>query len=149
MAWWFFLTIVSYVLIWLVTSDQDTIPPSLLGMLGISAATALAAVAVTPSSDSTSRRRELFDAEIAAVALASDRCTIDLSEADTKVGLHADALRTALSKRLADLQARRMELEIERANPSRRRPPAGGAISSPTSAARSPSTASRSWPGRW
>jgi hypothetical protein len=49
MAWWFFLTVLSYVVIWLVTGDRDTIPPSLLGLMGISAATALAAVAIKPA----------------------------------------------------------------------------------------------------
>ena len=46
MAWWFFLIVLSFVFIWLVTSDRDTIPPSLLGLMGISAATALAAFAI-------------------------------------------------------------------------------------------------------
>jgi hypothetical protein len=50
MAWWFFLLVAGYVLIWLVTGEQDSIAPSLLGLVGISAATALAAVAVTPAS---------------------------------------------------------------------------------------------------
>lgn len=48
MAWWFFLIVASYVFIWLVTGDRDTIAPSLLGLMGISAATALAANAITP-----------------------------------------------------------------------------------------------------
>jgi len=46
MAWWFFLIVLSYVFIWLVTGDRDSIPPSLLGLMGISAATALAASAI-------------------------------------------------------------------------------------------------------
>ncbi|HEV7574033.1 MAG TPA: hypothetical protein VGQ21_21265 [Thermoanaerobaculia bacterium] len=50
MAWWFFLLVVGYVFIWLVTGEADSIAPSLLGLVGISAATALAAVAVTPAS---------------------------------------------------------------------------------------------------
>jgi len=49
MAWWFFLLVAGYVFIWLVTGERDSIAPSLLGLVGISAATALAAVAVTPS----------------------------------------------------------------------------------------------------
>jgi hypothetical protein len=49
MAWWFFLLVVGYTFIWLVTGERDSIAPSLLGLLGISAATALAAVAVTPA----------------------------------------------------------------------------------------------------
>ncbi|MEA2885613.1 MAG: hypothetical protein QOH32_4974 [Bradyrhizobium sp.] len=47
MAWWFFLLVVGYVFIWLVTGEADSIAPSLLGLVGISAATALAAVAIT------------------------------------------------------------------------------------------------------
>ena len=39
MAWWFFLVVLSYVFIWLVTGDRDTIPPSLLGLMGISSGT--------------------------------------------------------------------------------------------------------------
>ncbi len=49
MAWWFFLLVVGYVFIWIVTGERDSIAPSLLGLVGISAATALAAVAVTPA----------------------------------------------------------------------------------------------------
>lgn len=46
MAWWFFLIIVAYVLIWIVSGEQDTITPSLLVLMGISAATALGAVLI-------------------------------------------------------------------------------------------------------
>ena len=41
MAFWFFLIFVSYLAIWLITSDLDTITPSLLALMGISAGTAL------------------------------------------------------------------------------------------------------------
>lgn len=41
MAVWFFLIYLSYTAIWLVTDDTDTIHPSLLALLGISAGTAL------------------------------------------------------------------------------------------------------------
>jgi hypothetical protein len=50
MAWWFFLLVVGYVFIWLVTGEADSLSPSLLGLVGISAATALAAVAIRPAS---------------------------------------------------------------------------------------------------
>ncbi|HUP60810.1 MAG TPA: hypothetical protein VNA69_10370 [Thermoanaerobaculia bacterium] len=49
MAWWFFLVVLSYSFIWLVTGDRDTIPPSILGLIGISSATALAAAIIAPS----------------------------------------------------------------------------------------------------
>jgi hypothetical protein len=53
MAWWFFLLVVGYVFIWIVTGERDSIAPSLLGLVGISAATALASVAVTPAGRKT------------------------------------------------------------------------------------------------
>jgi hypothetical protein len=41
MAWWFFLIIIGFVMIWLVSGDQDTISASLLTLMGISGGTAL------------------------------------------------------------------------------------------------------------
>ncbi|HXD32539.1 MAG TPA: hypothetical protein VN643_15565 [Pyrinomonadaceae bacterium] len=41
MAFWFFLIYVSYIVIWLITGALDTITASLLGLMGISAGTAL------------------------------------------------------------------------------------------------------------
>jgi hypothetical protein len=46
MAFWFFLVIVSYVLIWLIMDDRDSITPTVLGLMGISAATALGAAVI-------------------------------------------------------------------------------------------------------
>lgn len=57
MAWWFFLVVLSYTFIWLVTGDRDTIPPSILGLMGISSATALAAVLVPTADAETGGRR--------------------------------------------------------------------------------------------
>jgi hypothetical protein len=41
MAFWFFLVVVSYVFIWLINDELDTITDSILGLLGIGAGTAL------------------------------------------------------------------------------------------------------------
>jgi hypothetical protein len=49
MAWWFVLIIVSFVLIWLISGDQETITASLLGLMGISAGTALGAALIETS----------------------------------------------------------------------------------------------------
>lgn len=46
MAFWFFLVIVSFFLLWLVTGAQDTITTSVLTLIGISAGTALGAAVV-------------------------------------------------------------------------------------------------------
>ena len=43
MAFWFFVVAVSYVLIWMITSDLESLTESALGLIGISAATALSA----------------------------------------------------------------------------------------------------------
>src|SRR5262249_37912308 len=48
-AFWFFVVTVSYVLVWMITSDRETLTESALGLLGISAATALGAAAVGAS----------------------------------------------------------------------------------------------------
>lgn len=46
MAWWFLLIVTSYVMIWLISGDRDTITPSLLVLMGISAGTALGSVLI-------------------------------------------------------------------------------------------------------
>src|SRR5258708_9123272 len=64
MAWWFFLVLVGYVFILVVTRHRDTIPVSLLGLMGISATTALAAVAISSrGTDHTAARQTLLDDE--------------------------------------------------------------------------------------
>jgi len=46
MACWFFVIIISFVFIWLVTGDLYALTPSVLGLMGISGATGLAAAVV-------------------------------------------------------------------------------------------------------
>lgn len=52
MAFWFFLVYASYVVIWLITDALDTITPSLLGLMGISAGTALSEALIDSGKDS-------------------------------------------------------------------------------------------------
>ena len=51
MAFWFFLVYASYVVIWLITDALDTITPSLLGLIGISAGTALSEALIDSGKD--------------------------------------------------------------------------------------------------
>jgi hypothetical protein len=51
MAFWFFLVYASYVAIWLITDALDTITPSLLGLMGISAGTALSEAMIDSGKD--------------------------------------------------------------------------------------------------
>src|SRR5258706_2410438 len=46
MSFWFFLVIAAYVFMWLITDELDTITDSVLGLIGIGAATALGAVLI-------------------------------------------------------------------------------------------------------
>jgi hypothetical protein len=71
MAWWFFLVVLSYTFIWLVTGDQDTIPASVLGLMGISSATALAAVFITPAGSTAPRKSQGFWRDLAADELGT------------------------------------------------------------------------------
>ena len=64
MAFWFFLIYVSYLVIWLVTDALDTITPSLLGLMGISAGTALGEALIDSGKDSaTSDQLQSLTAE--------------------------------------------------------------------------------------
>ena len=49
MAYWFFIVAASYVFIWMVTSEYGVLPGSVLGLIGISAGTALGAVIIDTS----------------------------------------------------------------------------------------------------
>jgi small-conductance mechanosensitive channel len=51
MAFWFFLIYASYVVIWLITDALDAITPSLLGLMGISAGTALSEALIDSGKD--------------------------------------------------------------------------------------------------
>jgi len=61
MAFWFFLIYVSYLVIWLITNALDTITPSLLGLMGISAGTALGEAMIDSGKDNaqTAQLQEL------------------------------------------------------------------------------------------
>ena len=53
MAFWFFLVYASYLVIWLITDALDTITPSLLGLMGISAGTALSEAMIDSGKEAT------------------------------------------------------------------------------------------------
>ncbi len=61
MAFWFFLVVASYLYIWLVTGNYDTLTEGVLVLVGISAATGLGAMVMdqSRSQEGASRRRAL------------------------------------------------------------------------------------------
>jgi hypothetical protein len=80
MAWWFFLIIASYVFIWLICGDQDTITPSLLGLMGISAGTALGAKLIETSTAGSGSLSQAASDRIAYQAALS-KAELDLQTA--------------------------------------------------------------------
>lgn len=74
MAFWFFLINSSYLVIWLITGALDTITASLLGLMGISAGTALGE-ALIDSGKTDARSDQLAD-------LSAERQTLEQSNAE-------------------------------------------------------------------
>lgn len=62
MAFWFFTIIISYVFIWMVTRDLGILTPSVLGLMGLSAATGLGS-AIMDSSKRTEKEKLREEAE--------------------------------------------------------------------------------------
>lgn len=111
MAWWFFLVLVGYVFIWVVTGDRDTIPVSLLGLMGISAGTALAAVAISSrGTDQTAARKKLLDDELVAITAAYREIDTQLTDA-TLTNIYP-----TLKAKKAEMEKRRENIYLERAS---------------------------------
>lgn len=102
MAFWYFLVVVSYVFIWMITSDLDSLTGSALALIGISTVTGLSASYVGEKKlDKAVNRRKKLEKEKAAlqaglsdlgarVALASspeNMGGLRIEEAETKVRL--------------------------------------------------------------
>ena len=113
MAWWFVLILLAYVFVWLITGDRDTIPASLLGLMGISAATAVAAVAIAPGT--TSRAETLragIEADLVSIEASRERINAAIATATPALAKllerrksEQDAARDALIARAASLTA--------------------------------------------
>lgn len=100
MAWWFFLIIISYVMIWLISGDRDTITPSLLVLMGISAGTALGAVLIdTPASAALSQ------AAADRLALLAAKQNAQQTVASAQATVAAAPTDAVAQKNLADAQA--------------------------------------------
>jgi hypothetical protein len=90
MAWWFVLIIVAYILIWTFTGERDTIPVSLLALLGISAATALSSAVI----DNGGEKRN---------AAATEDLQTQKEKLEATVPL-GDPARPAVDERIADIE---------------------------------------------
>lgn len=109
MAFWFFLIYVSYLVIWLVTDALDTITPSLLGLMGISAGTALGEALIDSGKDTTKDNQlqdligEKQSLEQSIPALQSQ---LDSMNAKTNLTPEDTSNRDSLNKQLLDARTR-------------------------------------------
>jgi hypothetical protein len=93
MAWWMFIVLVSYVTIWMITGNRDTVTNSTLILVGISGATALGSVAI----DATASSR----IKTAIERLNTEKNTLQVQLATPGA---SEALQAALKDRIAEIE---------------------------------------------
>src|SRR5437764_5455619 len=122
MAFWFFLVYVSYTVIWLITDSLDTITPSLLGLMGISAGTALGEALIDSGKDkaSSSQLQDLI-AEKQSLEQGIPEFQSQVSAINAKAALTPDDTtnRDSLNRQLQDSRARLAQLtqQLQTINP--------------------------------
>jgi hypothetical protein len=123
MAFWFFLIYASYVVIWLITDALNTITPSLLGLMGISAGTALSE-ALIDSGKINARDDQLqsLTGEKQSLEQAIPELQSQVSGQNSKANLTPEdtANRDSLNKQLQDSRARLAQItqQIQTLTPS-------------------------------
>ncbi len=98
MAFWFFVVLASYLLIWIVTGDRDTLPQSALALIGISASTALGAVMVDAS--------KLSAAETQLRSLKAEKSGLDQRVAQLEPAIAAAGAQDDTKREFADKKGR-------------------------------------------
>ncbi len=123
MAFWFFLIYVSYLVIWLITDSLDTITPSLLGLMGISAGTALGEALIDSGKDTTKASQlQDFTAEKQSLEQGIPELQSQINALNAKSALTPEdtANRDSLNKQLQDSRTRLSQLnqQIETLTPA-------------------------------
>lgn len=117
MAFWFFVIIISYVFIWMVTSDLSNLTTSVLGLMGISAATGLSAAIVGSSkrSNRENQRRILEEKkkndEVEAERFRSEISTLNAAINATPAPTNLEEQRVALAAKQAELAAKQKQID--------------------------------------
>lgn len=116
MAFWFFLVVASYVLIWLITSNRDSLTQEVLTLLGVSTATALGAAVVGSNKTSGDESKKQ------ALEQEAQTLTVRLSQLDQEIAAQPQKL-TELNQEKADKSARLDQVKKELAALIRRQQP--------------------------
>ena len=123
MAFWFFLIYASYVVIWLITNALDTITASLLGLMGISAGTALSEALIDSGKDSaTENNLQEMTAEKQAIEQTIPEIQSQIATVQSKEQMMPRdlSIMESVSKDLQDRRARlaQVNLQIQTLAPS-------------------------------
>jgi hypothetical protein len=109
MAFWFFLVYASYTAIWLITDALDTITPSLLGLMGISAGTALGEAMIDSGKDvANASQLQDLTAEKQTLEQSIPELQAQIAGVNAKATMTPDDLtnRDSLNKQLQDSRTR-------------------------------------------
>lgn len=131
MAFWFFLVYASYTAIWLITDALDTITPSLLGLMGISAGTALGEALIdSGKNDSNDAQLQSLVAQKQALEQSVPDLQAQLNAASAKPTptLEDTTSRDSLNKQLQDGRTRLSQVtqQIETLTPPESRAVSAG-----------------------
>jgi hypothetical protein len=123
MAFWFFLVYSSYIVIWLITNALDTITASLLGLMGISAGTALSEAIIDSGKEvATAGQLQDLTAEKSSLEQSIPELQSQVAVFNEKPTLVPEDLtnRDSLNKQLLDYRTRlgQVNQQIEALTPS-------------------------------
>jgi len=118
MAFWFFTIIISYMFIWMVTRDLSILTPSVLGLMGLSAATGLGGAIIDANKQQEKENKhndaidQLKNTEIEVTQLDKEVNQMYISRAslpDIALQLRSDS--DPLTKKEGQLAAKKMEID--------------------------------------
>lgn len=116
MAFWFLLVYSAYVVVWLITGALDTITPSLLALIGISAGTGLSEALIDSGKNSESNgRSQDLAAEKRVLEQDISQLQAQVSQIESKPAMSPEDIgnRDALSSRLYNLRVRLSQINQE------------------------------------
>jgi hypothetical protein len=116
MAFWFFVVLAAYLLIWIITGDRDTLSSSALALIGISSATGLGAFAIDASKradaqtqlQASQQERDSLNSRIAEINAKADKTDDEKRELSEK-----NARLTQLNASIAQLGATTAPMKSE------------------------------------
>jgi hypothetical protein len=117
MSFWFFIVIMAYIFIWIVTRDLSNLTPSVLGLIGISTCTGLGAAIVDSSKRSNKQRPILLlkedrkKCEIAVIKLQNEIKILNNAIAISPPPIDLDEKKALINTKQVELAAKQKEIE--------------------------------------